>query len=277
MTDTLIRPLDLPEVETLIGWAKAEGWNPGLADAAPFRPADPEGFIGCFAHGEMAAGISAVRYGADFGFIGLYIAHPGFRGKGYGRRVWDAGMAHLAGRTIGLDGVPEQQANYRNMGFLPAYDTFRWSGHIAARQEPDVQPLDESLVSALIAFDHRHFPAERGAFVRGWIKPPRVAKILIRNGAVRGYAVCRRCHEGHKVGPLFASSPAEAVTLLQACATEAQGEALHLDVPAGQLSFSDTLERHGFAKGFRTTRMYRGAAPSFDPEDVFAVTTLELG
>ncbi len=87
MSEVVIRTLDLPEIETLVGWAKAEGWNPGLADAAPFQAADPEGFIGCFVDGVMAAGISAVRYGPAFGFIGLYIAHPDFRGRGYGRRV----------------------------------------------------------------------------------------------------------------------------------------------------------------------------------------------
>ncbi|MFN7104637.1 MAG: GNAT family N-acetyltransferase, partial [Pseudorhizobium sp.] len=123
-----IRTLSFQEVQTLIDWARDEGWNPGLDDAAPFRAADPDGFIGCFIGGVMAAGISAVRYGDDFGFIGLYICHPAYRGKGYGRLVWEAAMAHLRGRTIGLDGVPEQQGNYAGMGFSPTYRTVRWSG-----------------------------------------------------------------------------------------------------------------------------------------------------
>ena len=67
----------------------------------------------------MVAGISAVDYGAGVGFIGLYICRPDMRGLGYGRAVWDAGMARLAKATIGLDGVPAQQANYRNIGFVP--------------------------------------------------------------------------------------------------------------------------------------------------------------
>src|SRR5687767_13477747 len=107
-----IRPLTLPEVETLVDWAAGEGWNPGRNDAAAFHAADPDGFLGGFVGGEMVSGISAVAYGADFGFIGLYICRPDMRGKGYGRAVWDAGMARLEGRTVGLDGVPAQQANY---------------------------------------------------------------------------------------------------------------------------------------------------------------------
>lgn len=87
-----IRTLALDEVETLVDWAAAEGWNPGLGDAAAFQAADPEGFIGAFVGGEMVGGISAVAYGDDFGFIGLYICRPDRRGEGHGKAVWDAGM-----------------------------------------------------------------------------------------------------------------------------------------------------------------------------------------
>ena len=57
------------------------------------------------------AGISAVRYPEDFGFIGLYIVVPEQRGRGYGIQLWNAAMQRLAGCNIGLDGVIEQQEN----------------------------------------------------------------------------------------------------------------------------------------------------------------------
>ncbi|RYE63467.1 MAG: GNAT family N-acetyltransferase, partial [Oxalobacteraceae bacterium] len=59
----VIRMLTLAEVERLLDWAGDEGWNPGLADAAAFHAADPDGFFGCFVDGVLASGISAVRYG----------------------------------------------------------------------------------------------------------------------------------------------------------------------------------------------------------------------
>lgn len=43
---TEIRRLTEEEATTLIGWAKNEGWNPGLFDAERFFAFDPEGFIG---------------------------------------------------------------------------------------------------------------------------------------------------------------------------------------------------------------------------------------
>jgi GNAT superfamily N-acetyltransferase len=130
----IIRTLALPEIATLLDWAAAEGWNPGLNDAVAFQAADPSGFFGAFVDGVMVAGIAAVAYDAAFGFIGLYICHPDWRGQGHGKAVWDAGMAYLGERTIGLDGVPEQQANYVAMGFVPAYETIRMSGTLASDQ-----------------------------------------------------------------------------------------------------------------------------------------------
>jgi GNAT superfamily N-acetyltransferase len=277
MSDVVIRSLDLAEIEMLIGWAKAEGWNPGLADAAPFQAADPEGFIGYFVDGRMAAGISAIRYGSDFGFIGLYIAHSDFRGRGYGRSVWDAGMAHLKNRTIGLDGVPEQLANYRSMGFVPNYETFRWSGKLQGRIDPDICSLEDINPASLITFDAECFAERRAAFLQAWLALPRQTKVLIRDGAICGYAVARQCHEGYKIGPLFAVDSDAATILILACAAEVEGQLIQIDVPADQARFSAVLEAHGFECVFQTTRMYRGTPPSFETACVFGVTTLELG
>jgi GNAT superfamily N-acetyltransferase len=271
------RSLTLFETETLMDWARIEGWNPGLADASAFHAADPQGFIGCFVDDEMAAGISAVRYGDDFGFIGLYIAHPGYRGKGYGRRVWDAAMAHLEGRTVGLDGVPEQQANYRGMGFEPHYETFRWSGSIPGAACRDVAAASPDMRKSIVSYDRHFFPAERSGFLAQWLTPPRLAMVMVRDGVVHGYAVCRKCHDGFKIGPLFADTAADAECLLKACAAQTAGRTIHIDVPVLQAELAGILEANGFSKGFATARMYRGPAPPVRMLGVFAVSTLELG
>jgi GNAT superfamily N-acetyltransferase len=275
-----IRVLTAAEVEDLVGWAALEGWNPGHGDAAAFRAADPDGFIGCFVDGRFAAGISAVRYGSGFGFIGLYICHPEFRGRGLGRRVWDAGMAHLGGRVIGLDGVIEQQANYGKMGFEPAYDTVRWSIErmpALARADAACQAVGEADVADILAFDQSFFPERRDGFLTTWLQPPRQAFVCRRQGAVAGYAVVRPCLSGHKIGPLFAIDGRTAEDLLKVCLANLGGAEIHLDVPDYQQGFRYLLERLGFKPGFRTARMYRGTPPLLQKAGVYAITTLELG
>lgn len=275
--DPVIRVLTLAEISTLLEWAHAEGWNPGLGDAAAFRAADPDGFIGCFVNDQMAAGMSAVRYGSDFGFIGLYIAHPDFRGKGHGRRVWDAGIARLEGRVVGLDGVPEQQANYRSMGFVSAYETQRWSGRPTALHGTDASDFSMDMALGLLHYDRAFFPAQRTTFLTEWMRAPRRTKVLSNASGILGYAVSRPCQDGVKIGPLFADGPASAMTLFRAAAAQHPDADIHIDVPVGQEAFGTFLDGVGLTPGFLTARMYRGDEPAMRHDQIFAVTTLELG
>ena len=121
----LVRTMSRAELDLAVDWAAAEGWNPGLHDAMAFHAADPGGFLVALRNDVPAACISVIRYGDDFGFLGFYIAHPSARGQGCGIQVWRAGMARLAGRTIGLDGVPAQQDKYRKSGFTLAWRNVR--------------------------------------------------------------------------------------------------------------------------------------------------------
>lgn len=283
MTDNAdIRPLTLEEAETLVGWAKDEGWNPGLHDAERFYAFDPQGFIGCIVDGELAAGISAISYDGGFGFIGLYICRPDMRGKGIGRRVWDAGIARLDGHVIGLDGVPEQQANYAAMGFQPTYRTWRWSGLLASATMPDsttsnLSSSDATMGAELVAFDRRFFPAPRDTFVGEWTKAPHETVVMRRGDVICGYGVLRRCVDGFKIGPLFAETDADAVAIFQQLARRANGGTIHIDVPEPAAGFSAFLQKSGFARGFVTARMYKGAPPRIPQAGIYGITTLELG
>src|SRR6266568_5997206 len=126
--DCNIRTLRRGEIQLAIDWAAAEGWNPGLHDARCFHAADPEGFLVAEVDGVPVGCISAVAYGSGFGFIGLYIVVPAWRGRGIGLRLWAAAISRLSGRVIGLDGVPAQQENYRRSGFTLAWGNVRYAG-----------------------------------------------------------------------------------------------------------------------------------------------------
>ena len=104
-----VRPMTADDLDLVLSWASAEGWNPGLKDAAAFLNSDPGGFLVKTVEDRPIAAISVVNHDADLAFLGLYICHPDFRGQGYGMEVWQAGIAHAGNRCIGLDGVPAQQ------------------------------------------------------------------------------------------------------------------------------------------------------------------------
>src|SRR6266436_45019 len=114
------------DVRLIMDWAKDEGWNPANTDSVAFHAMDPGAFLMGRLDGEPVACISVTRYGAGFGFLGCYIARPQVRGKGYGIQLWRAGMKLAAGRNVGLDGVPAQQANYQKSGFRLAWNNVRY-------------------------------------------------------------------------------------------------------------------------------------------------------
>lgn len=109
----------LDDWSVISGWAAEEGWNPGLADARSFFAQDPDGFFIGRVDGEPVSAISVVNYGDDYAFLGFYLVRPDLRGRGYGIATWKAALTHAGGRTVGLDGVPAQQDNYRKSGFEP--------------------------------------------------------------------------------------------------------------------------------------------------------------
>ena len=234
--DFIVRTMSADEVALSVEWAAAEGWNPGLHDAECFRAGNPNGFFIGEWRGEPVACISAVAYGEHFGFIGLYIVKPAFRGRGFGMRVWQHGMDYLGNRNVGLDGVVAQQANYRKSGFRLAYRNIRFQGVVQAsvQNATGSNILNASALpfERLLDYDRQCFPAARERFLATWLgQPDATALAAVRDGQVAGYGVLRRCRTGCKIGPFFADSDEIASDLFDALVARMPGEVIVLDVP----------------------------------------------
>lgn len=289
ITDTFrIRPLRADEMHLPLDWAAAEGWNPGRHDGAAFHAADPEGFLVAELGGRPAGVISAARAGADFGFLGFYIVAPEHRGKGHGMALWRAAMARLEGRTAGLDGVFAQQANYARSGFVLAHRNVRHGGIAPggaaaadageAGRTRGVAPLDAVSFAALAAYDAAHFGCGRPEFLRAWLTLPESrARVFVREGAIAGLGVSRRCRDGVKIGPLFADNAGVADALFVELAGLAPGERVFLDVPEPNEEALALARRHGLLPVFETARMYRGRAPALPLRRIYGITSFELG
>ena len=275
-----IRTLTPEEAGQAVEWAAAEGWNPGLLDLDCFLAQDPGLFLGAFEGGEMLSVISATRYEPRFGFIGFYIARPDVRGRGHGLAVWRAGMAQLAGRLVGLDGVVAQQANYRKSGFTHAWNNIRYGGEApslpAAREM--VVPAATVPFAAIEALDATVFPARRPDFLRAWIGAPgHVASVVLRDGAAAGFGVIRPCRSGHKIGPLVAEDAAVAEALASALIARVGPGLVYLDVPEPHSAAVKLAARLGLQPVFETARMYTGPAPAIAMDRLFGIATFELG
>jgi len=267
----------LSHVEQILEWAAAEGWNPGQDDAAAFYAADPEGFFVALEGNAPVAAISVVNHSDSFAFLGLYICLPSHRGQGIGMALWTHALTHAGERTVGLDGVPAQQANYEASGFVRTGKTTRYEGPLPPISCADVRQARETDIPILAELEATASGWPKPRYLSTWLKgaDTRRSWVLEQGGAVAGFATVRRCRVGRKIGPFWATSAPEANRLLSHLAVEAPGP-LIIDVPASSSGLDALCRQLGLAPGFETARMYRGPANSTS-HPFFGVSTLELG
>ncbi len=269
--------------QKMVDWAAAEGWNPGMQDITCFAGVDPQGFWGGWIGDEMVSSISVVNYDPGFAFLGFYIVAQEWRGQGYGLQLWNRALDHAGNRVVGLDGVADQQENYRHSGFELAYRNIRFGGVPRQIQADAVAELELRKVNVpdgpLLGMDRQVFPAERDMFWRGWLQSTgHVTVQALQDGVLVGFGTIRPCRTGYKVGPLASQNRAAASAVLaRLLESVPAGAEIFLDVPEPNSEAVAMAQSLGLEPVFETARMYRGTAPNMDVAKVFGVTSFELG
>lgn len=269
------------EVQTAIEWANAAGWNPGLNDAECFYNTDPNGFFVGKLDGKTIALGSAVNYDDNFAFCGFYIVDNAYRGKGYGLQLTKARLAYVGHRNAGLDGVVEMLDKYARIGYKIAHYNARYQTTSTLPQPEEnkaIMPLVEIDFNLVSEFDRRQFPALRPSFLKSWINQAGAKSLgYFENGVLYGYGVIRPCQKGYKIGPLFAETPAIAKALLLQLALHAKDQTFFLDIPENNPSAIELVHQYQFIKVFATARMYLKGQPAIEMQNIYGITTFELG
>lgn len=278
----IVRNMTPAEVETIaVEWAAIEGWNPGLYDAKIFYNADPNGFFVGLLNNVPIACVSAVAYNAEFGFMGFYVVKPEYRRAGYSLRLYRTALRHLPTQNIGLDGVVEQQENYRKIGYKMAYRNIRYEGITTQHTShfPNIFRISDVSLGSLIAYDSKLFPAPRAKFIEEWIDQPEGAAFAaVIDGAILGYGVIRKCRIGYKIGPLFADSKEIASQLLCSLTSSVlPNQPFYLDIPDENVRSVELVNDFSMLKVFETARMYSKSFPKIEMDKIFGITSFELG
>ncbi len=267
------------ELETVLNWAADEGWNPGIADAAAFYAADPNGFFLTKVGDRPVAAVSVVNHDPENAFLGLYICRPNWRGRGLGLATWNVGLEHAGHRSIGLDGVPDQEHNYRTSGFVKTGSSLRHEGRVEALQSPNTRMLQPNDFEVLMELDAHANGCKRSKFLQSWLtgtEQIRGTRLLLRDGEICGFATWRACHVGTKIGPVVAPDTGSALELISDIAFLRREGPLIIDVPDKNTELLKELESLQFSIPFVTARMYRGRPPETD-QSLQAIATMELG
>ena len=288
-TPPRIRPLTRAELNTVVDWAAQEGWNPGLADADVFWATDAKGFYAIEQDGQLVGSASVVTYRPDYAFAGFFIVRPEWRGRRLGgdsaRELLRRTSGALdASATVGIDGVFAMQPYYATLGFVLSHRDLRMAGvgkslsPAEADAAAELVTLDALPFDDVVTFDAAHFGARRAEFLRRWMSPAGGLGVgATSSDGLLGIGVVRPCRDGFKIGPLFAADADVAEAIFARLSAHAVGQPLFLDIPECNLAAVALAARHGLSESFGCARMYRGPIPELPWQQVFGVTTFELG
>jgi GNAT superfamily N-acetyltransferase len=273
-----LRQMTREEADIVIDWAADEGWNPGLHDADAFFQTDPSGFFAIDAGKNLVGSFSLVRYNDEFMFGGLVIVHPDYRGKGIGRAILNFFREYAADYNLGIDGVFSMQPVYQKAGFKFAYRNIRFEGVGGGKIDSSLIILRKVPFPRVLVYDSLHYPAVRENFLKHFIyQLDSTGFAAVEGDSLTGYGFIRKCRNGYKIGPLFADSEEIAEMIYSALASVAGQEPLFLDVPELNKSAVALAQSHGMKEVFGTARMYTKKVPKLPLDQIFGVTTFELG
>jgi GNAT superfamily N-acetyltransferase len=257
MNIRLMARQDIPAAMRLKDMA---GWNQTSADWERFLSANPEGCFKAENEGRLVGTVTTIIYEDHFGWIGMVLVEPRFRGRGIGRSLLEEAIEYLDLRNIPcikLDATPQGKPLYEKLGFVTEYDIERW----VLKKPPNSTWANAASpkIEMILNLDREVFGADRGSLLRSISESaPEFVQIPARPTAVTGYAFGRRGSLADSLGPWIARNERAAATLLDSFLARSSRELAFVDCLKSNPWAIRLVKARGFEFGRPLTRMYRG-------------------
>ncbi len=207
--------------------------------------------------------------------------HPRYRGQGYGHRIWQHAMNYGSQKLAALDGVVEQQENYKKSGFHFAYNLIRHEHYATHTPDLDKHVTPAKLVKLIDILNYlKAFSiSPRDNFLTHWLFASNAKSLVyLVDNKVLGLGTIREASSGFRVGPLFANHHDIAEQLLLGLANYADRRAVYLDIPDINEKGIALANKHNMHACFETARMYTSPTPpDLSINKVYGNTSLEVG
>jgi GNAT superfamily N-acetyltransferase len=221
----------------------------------PHRPEDWAMLIrvghGVVAEDEIGRVVGSAMWwpmGPDFARIGMVITTPRLQEQGAARWLMQQIAGPIGARDKALTATREALRLYLSLGFRPGATVYLHQGTVVETPAaiPGARPMVAADEAAVRALDAAALGAERRA-VLDELLAVSDGTVLERDGAVAGFALCRRFGRGHVVGPVIAASEEDALALVAPHVAANAGRFLRLDTREPEGGFRAYLEACGLS------------------------------
>lgn len=273
-----LRPMTGPDIATAAVLSREQAWPHREEDWTLFLEAG-EGIVAERA-GRVLGTVMAWRYGEHFATVGMVIVASDVQGQGVGRKLMEAMLDRLAGRSVVLNATAAGLPLYEKLGFV---ETGVIHQHQAIAPGVAVAEVIPDRVRAMGWSDDglgdlysRASGMDRTALFERLAANAHTV-VLTREHQTVGFAQVRRFGRGWLVGPVVAPDPGGAKALIVHGLRTHAGNFCRLDV-TGDSGLSEWLEGIGLPRVDSVKTMVRGRSPHPDPGiSVRAIAAQALG
>jgi GNAT superfamily N-acetyltransferase len=258
-----VRPMLLDDLDHGLNLSKAEGWNQTEKD---WRLLIENPLNTCLVvenFKRIIGTATALSHSNKVAWIGMVLVDKDFRGRGAGNIL----MTHLLEKlrhfkSVKLDATPAGQPIYTKLGFVDEHIICRMTNPSMKKLSYDksdqgIRPILSERFREIIKFDEQIFGVDRTYLLETLFRNcPGKAFMIERNNKFCGFTLGRDGTRLNYIGPVFASSPDNAKTLLSEALKSLINLPVALDVLQDKRDLIIWLESLGFIKQRHFVRMY---------------------
>lgn len=283
MEGRYVRQLEERDIDAAIALTDLENWGYTRADFRRLLALSPTGCFAAESGGRVVGVLTTTTYDG-LAFLGAVIVHPDLRGRGVGKVMMEAALAHLKSsgvRTVRLNAYLHAIPFYERLGFRGEYEVVRWHGPLIPGPTWKVRPVRQSDLEAIARFDAPYFGADRSRLIDRLAEEfPSAFLVAEDRGSIRGYIVGNPSADSCEVGPWVVGPENELIAghLLRGLVAAAGTSELAFSGPVPNESLLEFVRVHGFLEAFRTLRMWWGTNDfPGEPRALWAAAGLEKG
>ena len=282
-----IKPFGHRDIPAALNLCAQVNWNHLEADWNRCLALNPDACLGGFEDGALKATCTLTPFGT-IGWVGTFLVDQSLRGKGHGKRLFEA-MLETARKQgiacLGLDSSDAGRPIYLQYGFQmtgEGIELWTWPTNGDADPHEAARPLQDSDWASLLAFDQARVQVPRAQQLRMLAGEPGTSvRVIMTNGTLCGFGFSRPGRLSGAIGPVVARDTPTACRIVSALLADRAhldgAKAVALAIPDND-PFKAWLAGLGFQMRRRNIRMFRPEIRSIlSGPSVFATTGLGMG